>query len=217
MITRDNLRVLQDVILKQCDTLDGIKDHIINDPRACKFDFSSLQICPDGQSGPDCFTVKQLEAIETVYAPVIEKQDTIYTGFTPGAENEDGSWNAWIAGNKPGMGIPSLHYMFGTEMFKYLVFNDSTWDYSKYDFSNFHKETHYASAFLDATSTDYTGFKNHKAKMIMYHGWNDPALSAFATIRYYQQVEQADKDVQSYFRLFLLPGVLHCNGGPGTG
>ena len=215
VITTDNLRVLQDVILRQCDTLDGVRDHIISDPRACKFDFSSLPICPDGHSRPDCFTVKQLEAIETVYEPVIEKQDTIYTGYSLGAENEDVSWNVWIAGNKPGMVIPSLQYMFGTEMFKYLVFNDSTWDYSKYDFSNFTKETHYASAFLDATSTDYTGFKNHKGKMIMYHGWNDPALSAFSTIRYYQQVKQADKDVESYFRLFLLPGVLHCDGGPG--
>ena len=215
VITKDNLRLLQDVILKQCDTLDGIKDQILDDPRACKFDFSSLPICPDGQSTADCFTLKQLEAIETVYAPLTEKQDTIYSGFPIGAENEEDGWDVWIAGNKPGMGIPSLHFMFSTEMFKYLVFNDSTWDYSKYDFSNFRKETQYASAYLDATGTDYTGFKKHKGKMIMYHGWNDPALSAFSTIRYYQQVEQTDKDVQSYFRLFLLPGVLHCEGGRG--
>jgi hypothetical protein len=53
--------------------------------------------------------------------------------------------------------------------------------------------------------------------MIMYHGWNDPALSALETIKHYQQVEQKDKNIQSYIRLFLLPGVLHCGGGPGLG
>src|SRR6185295_12580747 len=110
---------------------------------------------------------------------------------------------------------PSLHFMFGTNMFKYLVFNDPLWNYGQYDFSTFFADTRYASAFLDATQTDYAEFKKRKGKMIMFHGWNDPALSAFQTIRYYQAVEQKDKTVQSFYRLFLLPGVLHCEGGPG--
>jgi Tannase and feruloyl esterase len=215
VITKDNLRVLQDQILEQCDSLDGIKDHIINNPGACHFDFSSLPVCPGDQSTADCFTARQLDAIKTVYSALVEKQDTIYPGFPYGAENEEGGWDSWIAGNNPAIHIPSLHYLFGVDLFKYLVFNDSTWDYSKYDFSNFRKETQYAAAYLDATSTDYTEFKKHNGKMIMYHGWNDPALSAFSTIQYYKKVEQKDNDVQSYIRLFLLPGVLHCSGGPG--
>jgi feruloyl esterase len=215
VITQDNLRLLQQQILKQCDTLDGVKDNILNDPRACKFDFSVLPVCPDDKPTANCFTTKQLEAIKTVYSSLTEKQDTIYPGFPFGAENEKGGWDVWIAGTDPKTGIPSLHYMFSTEMFKYLVFNDASWDYSKYNFSNFHKETQYASAYLDATSTDYTQFKKDNGKMIMYHGWNDPALSALSTIQYYQDVERKDKDVQSYIRLFLLPGVLHCDGGPG--
>ena len=217
VITKDNLRLLQAQVLKQCDTLDGIKDGIVNNPGACKFDFSSLPLCPNDQAAGDCFTSKQMEAVKIVYSPLLDKgdKDTIYPGFPLGAENEHGGWDIWIAGTQPNMGIRSLHYMFSVDMFKYLVFNDPTWDYSKYDFSNFRKETTYASAYLDATSTDYSEFKKHKGKMIMYHGWNDPALSAFSTIQYYRDVEQRDRDVQSYFRLFLLPGVLHCSGGPG--
>jgi hypothetical protein len=215
VITKDNLHLLQNEILKQCDTLDGIKDGILMDPRDCKFDFSRLPVCPDGQATANCLTSKQLEAIKTVYSTLTDKQDTIYPGYPFGEENEEGSWDAWIAGNMHGMGIPSAHYMFGTGVFKYLVFNDSAWDYSKYNFSNFFKETKYASAFLDATSTNYADFKKLKDKMIMYHGWNDPALSAFSTIRYYEQVKQKDKDIQSSIQLFLLPGVLHCDGGPG--
>ena len=215
VITKDNLRLLQQAILKQCDQLDGINDQILNDPRDCKFDFSALPVCPDDQASANCFTSSQLIAIKTVYAALTVKQDTIYPGFPYGAENEAGSWDHWIAGSDPGLKSPSLQYMFGTEMFKYLVFNKPGWDYLQYDFSNFFEETRYASAFLDATQTDYTDFKKRKGKMIMFHGWNDPALSAFQTIRYYQAVEQKDKSIQSFYRLFLLPGVLHCDGGPG--
>ncbi|MBS1529992.1 MAG: tannase/feruloyl esterase family alpha/beta hydrolase [Bacteroidetes bacterium] len=215
VITKDNLRVLQAEVLKQCDTLDGVKDGIISDPRGCKFDFSRLPVCPDIAATPGCFTPKQLDAVKTVYAPLVNKQGTIYPGYPFGAENADGGWDLWIAGNNPAAHMPSLHYLFSTGMFKYLVFNDPGWDYSKYDFSNFFSETKYASAYLNATQTDYTAFKKLNRKMIMFHGWNDPALSAFSTISYYEDVEKNDKDVRSYIRLFLLPGVLHCNGGPG--
>lgn len=215
VITKDNLRLLQQEILRQCDALDGITDHIINDPGECKFDFSTLPVCPDSQAHADCFTFGQLSAIKTVYDACMSKKDTIYPGFPYGAENEEGGWDVWIAGTNPNFTTPSLHYLFGINMFKYLVFNDPEWDYGKYEFSNFFEGTRYASAYLDATQTDYTEFKKRKGKMIMYHGWNDPALSAFATIKHYEEVEQKDKNIQSYIRLFLLPGVLHCGGGPG--
>jgi hypothetical protein len=51
--------------------------------------------------------------------------------------------------------------------------------------------------------------------MIMYHGWNDPALSALATIQHYEEAMSKDNDLRSTIRLFLLPGVLHCGGGTG--
>lgn len=51
--------------------------------------------------------------------------------------------------------------------------------------------------------------------MIIYHGWNDPALSAFATIEHYEALGKVDPAIGDYVRLFLLPGVLHCSSGPG--
>jgi feruloyl esterase len=51
--------------------------------------------------------------------------------------------------------------------------------------------------------------------MIIYHGWSDNALSALATINHYETVEKEDEEIRDYIRLFLLPGVLHCGGGPG--
>jgi feruloyl esterase len=203
---------LQEYVLRQCDKLDGLSDKIINDPRDCKFDFSKLPLCPNDKEGSGCFTKQQLSAIKTIYGPLLVGNQIVYPGFPYGLEGENGSWDVWIRGSKE---FPSLHYMFGTNMFKYLVYNNTSWDFSKYEFKNFFEETRYASSYLDATQTDYSDFKKHNGKMIMHHGWNDPALSAFATIQHYEEAMKKDKDLQSYMRLFLLPGVLHCGGGTG--
>ena len=51
--------------------------------------------------------------------------------------------------------------------------------------------------------------------MIIYHGWNDPALSVYATIKHYKSAAERDPEISGYIRLYLLPGVLHCGSGPG--
>ncbi len=216
IITNENLKLLQNEVLKQCDQLDGFADSIINDPRKCKLDFSKLPVCPDGQAGSGCFTEQQLAAIKAVYNPLVVDGKEIYPGFPFGAEAEMGSWDAWITGTSPYMpNGPSLHYMFSTNVFKYLVFNDPDWDYLKYDFKNFDAQTMYASSYLDATSTDYSEFKKRNGKIIFYHGWNDPALSAYSTIEHFEGILKGDKDAPTYAKLFLLPGVLHCGDGRG--
>jgi feruloyl esterase len=218
VITRQNLSMLQAAVLDQCDKLDGIEDNILNDPEECDFDLSALPTCPDDEIGEECFTIRQLKAIQTVYDGIDSDQGEIYPGFPPGGENEPGGWMPWITGpNEESMelGFPSLQFGFGTEMFKYLIFQDPDWDYSKYEFSDFFEETQYASAYLDATSTDYSKFKERKGKMIIYHGWNDPALSAYATIEHYKALGEKDPAISDYVRLFMLPGVLHCSKGSG--
>ena len=206
VITLANLKLLQNIILEHCDTIDGVKDQILNDPRECDFDLDLLPECPGNYAGDDCFTSAQIEAIKLVYAGSTDQKNEIYPGFPFGGENEPGGWQDWITGpNKETMQLnfPSLHFAFGTEMFKYLVFQDPHWDYSSYDFSNFLNTTQYASSYLDATSTDYTAFKNRGGKMIIYHGWNDPALSAFATIEHFEATQREDNELEEYLSTFF--------------
>ena len=49
----------------------------------------------------------------------------------------------------------------------------------------------------------------------MYHGWSDAALSALASIDYVERVYARNPSARDDVRLFLMPGVLHCAGGPG--
>ena len=214
VITNDNLKLLQKLVFEQCDKLDGLSDQILNDPRNCQVDLSKLPVCPSDVAASECFTKQQLNAIKAVYEPLVIDNAQVYPGFPPGLEAANGSWDVWITGS--GMqGMPSLHYLFGTDMFKYLVYNDPSWDYSKYGFNNFLKETAYAAAFLNATSTDYSGLKKSNGKMIMYHGWNDPALSALATVQHYEEAMKKNNDLLSTVRLFMMPGMLHCADGTG--
>jgi hypothetical protein len=111
---------------------------------------------------------------------------------------------------------PDLMFSFGTQIFKYLIFNNPDWDYSTYDFSHFPTDSQLAASFLNATNSNLDGLKERKGKLIIWHGWADPALPAEATIDYYRQVLEHDHDAAEYCRLFMVPGCLHCGGGPGA-
>jgi len=214
----DHIRLLQNAVLKQCDMIDGLQDSIINDPSACIFNFAALPICIDDTPGKDCFTTKQVDALKKIYGGIYARNGVSYPGFPFGGEGEAGGWTSWITGNGAGKlsgGYPSSHAYFGIEIFKYLIFQDPGWDYTGYDFSGYEKELRYASSYLDATSTDYSAFKNRKGKLIFWHGWNDPALSALATIDHFNAIRNKDPETNNYMRLYLLPGVLHCGGGKG--
>ncbi len=210
-------QLLEEAILEACDHLDGVEDGILADPRACAFRPDDLPLCLENGSGEGCVTERQLAAIETVYrGPVIDGEN-IYPGYPFGGEAEPQGWGSWITGgmNSFGPGTPSLHFAFGTQMYKYLVFDDPEWDYSTYDFTDWETETERAAGILNATNADLTDFRVAGGKLILWNGWSDPALSALGTIDYYEDVQDQSEDADSFTRLFLLPGVLHCRGGPG--
>src|SRR5215470_2591244 len=112
--------------------------------------------------------------------------------------------------------VPDLTFAFGTQVFKYLIFNNPNWDYSTYDFSNFENDTRLAASFLNATNPDLQKFKARHGKLVIWHGWADPALPALATTDYYRQVLAHDARAPEYCRLFMIPGCMHCGGGPGA-
>src|SRR5207248_1106950 len=77
----------------------------------------------------------------------------------------------------PGQTAPSLRVGFGTELFKYFVFNDPAWDYTKYQFANFRKDTELTASYLNSNDPKLDAFKANNHKVIMWHGWADAGLS----------------------------------------
>jgi tannase/feruloyl esterase len=112
-------------------------------------------------------------------------------------------------------GAGTIQGAFGTEFFKYLVFGDSTWDYTRYDLSHAAADTKTINALLSPTNPDLSAFAKRGGKLILAHGWSDPALNPQMTIDYFEAVRQRDRSAAQYTRLFMLPGVTHCGGGTG--
>jgi feruloyl esterase len=206
MFTPDELKMIERKIIEACDAADGVKDGVMEDPRRCKFNVDSLQL-----------TSKQLGALKSIYGPITIGEEQIYPGQPYGGEGQGAGWPLWITGGSApaGMGGPSLRFAFGTGIFRYLVFNDPTWDYSKYDLKHWKQDTVLAASYLNATDPNLDAFKSRGGKLILWHGWADAALTPLASIQYHEQVYARDTHASDYFRTFLLPGVLHCGGGEG--
>jgi pimeloyl-ACP methyl ester carboxylesterase len=217
-ISRDNLQLLGSRVLATCDAMDGVKDNVLDDPRECRFRVSDLPACAGDTPGADCVTSAQRKAIERIYSPTTVGGATLYPGQPFGAEADPQGWQAWITGaNVPAaLGFKgSLHYAFGTGFFKYFVFNNPNWDYSTYDLASALKDTREVGEHLNADNDDLTAFRARKGKLILAHGWADPALNPLSTIAYYERVLARDRKAGESVRLFMEPGVTHCLGGAG--
>jgi feruloyl esterase len=206
MFTPELLKTVETKILESCDKQDGIGDGVIDDPRQCKVDVNALPLTP-----------AQKNALNVIYTPTVNQEGELYPAQPFGGEGQTAGWPTWITGVKPPAAgqAPSLRFAFGTGIAKFLVFNDPNWDYSTYNFANWKKDSALAASFLNATNPDLRAFNSRGGKLILWHGWADPALTPLASIRYHEQVYARDANAASYFRTFLMPGVLHCGGGAG--
>ena len=219
VITAQNRQLLESEILRRCDDLDGVKDGFLNDPRACGFKLTDLPVCPDSAPADHCLTIRQREAIAAVYNGPRNSSGSIYPGLPFGGESAAAAWQGWITGPSPRMmrdfEEPSSQFGFATQGFKYLVFQDPEFDYSTYDFDDYERDAAHLDGFLNATSADLNGLKKSGGKLLLWHGWSDAALTAYASINYFEEAETRDASVRDYFRFYLMPGVFHCAGGPG--
>lgn len=206
-IPKEKLSVLHKAVVDACDTLDGVKDGVLENPKRCHFEPKTL-LCK-GADGPECLTAPQVEAATKVYAGPRNPRtgEQIFPGLEPGSEN---GWGFFAAGNEP----PIV-----ASFFKYLVFKDPNWNYRTLNFdSDVTTADKVDSGILTAINPNLKEFFAREGKLFLYHGWNDGGIAPQNTINYYNSVVAAlgglDK-VQDSMRLFMEPGMDHCYGGDG--
>jgi feruloyl esterase len=214
-IPADKLPAIAAAVNAACDGKDGVKDGVINDPRECHFDPATL-LCKAGESDK-CLTEPQVIALKKLYAGAHDSQSKlIYPGFLPGAELGEQGWTLWIIGPAPGKALLDA---FDYGYFADMVYDKPDWNYKDANLDQAVKAADDKTAkVLNATDPNLKTFASRGGKLILYHGWNDPAISALNSISYYDGVVSAlgQNTTDSFMRLYIVPGMQHCGDGPGA-
>lgn len=220
------MQALGDAVNNACDAIDGIEDGILMNPLACTFEPATLT-CPSGEDNNSCLTPKQVTAVEKIWSGVSNSSgELIYPGLVPGGEAVRGGWSTWVTGRQP---FQSLHWLGGEGFFRWFVFNDGEWDFRSFDFdSDLEYALETVGSVVDADNPDLRPLRDNGSKLIVYHGWSDPDISPVAAINYFERVvdvvaddirapnwQTALESTQDFYRLFMVPGMGHCSGGPG--
>jgi feruloyl esterase len=194
----------------------GGKDGVLDDPRACTFDPGRLQC--EGADSDNCLSAAQVASVRKIYAgPTDASGTSIYPGYARGSEL---NWSRAImgAGDKPGVGTTS--YEGFTKRARDLLFANSEWTLQTLVPAEVYRLAQQKLGLdWDATDTDLHAFKAAGGKIIGYQGWTDDAVPPDGTLRYYDQVAArmgGVDEVQSFYRLFMAPGMDHCTGGIGA-
>jgi len=184
------------------------------DPRTCHFSPATL-LCKGAETDA-CLTPAQAHTVDALYADLhLKNGKLIYHGMLPGGELGGNGWPGWITGEKPGAGEGNA---YAQGYFRNMVYSNPQWDFKDFNIDrDLQAATANTAAQLNAVDPDLRPFKARGGKLILYHGWNDPAISPLATIDYLESVQATvgPQEAASFVRLFVVPGMQHCGGGPG--
>lgn len=193
-------------VVAACDELDGVKDGLISDPPACRFDPKVLA-CP-GEDTPACLTAPQVAAARIVMSPARDKSGKeIFPGLEPGSEL---AWAGLVGGPEP--------VQTALDQFRYVVYKDPTWDWRTFDLErDLAKANAVDKNTVNAVNPDLSKFSSRGGKLLLFHGWSDASVAPRATVNYYNSVLQTMGAAKSssWIRLFMAPGMGHCGGGEG--
>jgi feruloyl esterase len=203
------LPVIHAAVLARCDGLDGVTDGLLENPMRCAFDPREIE-CKSGD-GPNCLTPPQVEAVRKIYAGPTNPRtnERIWSPLYRGSELD---WSFFSEAPAPiGIATSALR----------MIVDDPKWDYrtSPVDF-----DRHVALADksdiarVSAANPDVSEYVRRGGKLILSGGWNNALVPAGAVLDYYKSVEAriGIEDTRQGVRLYMVPGMIECNGGPGT-
>jgi feruloyl esterase len=208
VIPRTKYAMINNAVLNACDTLDGVKDGVIEDPMMCKFDYAKLE-CKAGDAA-DCLTKGQVQSAKVMTSPLKDPKTgkTMFHGYLiPGSEL---GW-ATLGGPQPlNLSVSGLQN---------VVFQDRKWDYRSLNVATDVERAVQSDGGAMATNNpNLKPFFDRGGKLLMYHGWSDPQVTPLNSVNYYNDVVKTvgKSKAANSIELFMIPGMNHCQGGPGT-
>ncbi len=238
------IELLAEAVLKKCDGIDGIRDGVIDNPPACNFDPDAdlaALMCRNDVNGESCFTRLQLQHVKAFYRGAHDSfGNRVYPGHALGSEAQ---WmglyvphrgNRYAAGAL-GVTADHMNYLFyetdpgvpPRNLADLSMAPDATrtppeWAWWQFDIDDVTRgRGDLMKGITDANDPDLTRFLEvNDGKLILYHGWSDGLITPLGTVEYYDRMVDATFDgdldaARERARLFMIPGMGHCSGGPG--
>ena len=199
-ITAEQAALVNNLVMTTCDKLG---EGFLNNPRACRVDFSVLR-CKAGASGNACLTDAQMQTVETFYGGV--KNSTGQLVFSGQALGNP------ITAQQPTNQAPATFF----DLVR-IAYNDPNVNWQTFDLDRDLKFLDGKIGYVDAVNPDLSKFKASGGKLLITHGWSDPGITPETSIWYYEQVlGRMGRNQSDWVRLFMVPGMGHCAGGPGV-
>lgn len=200
-------------VIKACAGKDGGApgDRFLTDPRQCKFDVSQLRLCRAGEISAACFSEEQIGTVRRLYAGPTnpETGERIYPGLTIGSEDQPLGPAMQASAQWPQQQFYLFDWALGSS------FKPSSFDFN-HDLDRVDARL---SGTLNANVADLSDFARRGGKLLLYTGIADPAVPVAEVVNYYDRVVAAaggTSQAAQFARLFLVPGMGHCFGGPGV-
>jgi feruloyl esterase len=224
------LPAIDAAVKANCDDADGVLDGLIQNPAMCSFNPESLV--------PAILTETQADALKVFINAVRDDRGRLlYPGSSVSDLNDASGFGGFIpfterippvdpTSAQPWGPAAPIAWQAADTIIRHFVVRDSSFntnlDWPETDgvidreaVKLFDKRTEIGDA--DRAEQLLPYFRRGK-KVILYHGYDDQAISPYRTIWFYQDLAAilgGYRDVQKHARLFMMPGTQHCGGGPG--
>lgn len=217
-LTPEDLALVTKKILETCDELDGAKDGQIEAMSACHFRPETLQCA--GEKRAECLSAAQVTALRTVFDGAHDSHgNRLYASWPWDAGIASTPWRSWKLGTAQTGRSNALNALLASGSLGYYFMTppQPQIDMEQIDFDTIAAQVAETGALNDAVSTQLSSFTAHHGKLLVFHGNSDPVFSANDVRDWWQQLDATNggaETLSASARLFLVPGMNHCGGGP---
>lgn len=218
ILTSAKLPALHQAVLDACDGADGVKDGLIAAPDLCTFDPRVLVCAADAPETDQCLTERQVQVVRDFYAGPRDAQNGAWLTAGQPVYGSELNWQGVFVSDEPDQEVFSDKIV--DPVLRYLAFDPADPDFTLADLQ-FTTGTLDAlrprHPLFDATNPDLAAFRQAGGKLIMWHGLGDPHIAPANTLAlHHGMIAQLGAEaVDTFERLYFLPGVGHCGGGQG--